>query len=220
MLMSLFATVIALAVLAGYLFGGRLARFTQLQVRWWPLAPIAFALQLAPLPDGDGGIDLAIRILVFGASYAMLLAFAIKNARIAGVPIVVIGLVLNGLVVTLNGRMPVSQSALSSSGQSETLRELQDDHEEKHQLMTDDTLLSFLGDVLPIGSPINQVVSLGDAYVYAGVAWLIVAVMRGRTAGLDRPPALERYRGRHRRRSAPRREAVPAAAATRSGSEP
>jgi hypothetical protein len=217
--MSLFFSVIALAVLAGYLAGGHISRFTQLQLRWWALAPVAFALQGVPLPDGGDGADLAIRMLVFGASYALVLIFAIKNWRIAGVPIVVVGLVLNGLVVTLNGGMPVSKAALLASGQRDTLVLLQDDQAAKHHLMGDDTVLPFLGDVLAIGAPIEQVISIGDVFVYAGLAWLIVAVMRGQTGGLDRPQEPEPYRGRHRRRGSVHQEAA-AAAATRSGSEP
>ena len=218
--MVLFLSIIALAVLAGYLAGGRLTRFTQLQLRWWALAPIAFALQGAPLPDGEGGIDLAIRMLVFGTSYALVVAFAIKNLRIAGVPVIVLGLLLNGLVVTVNGGMPVSESALRSSGESETLTALSDDRAAKHHLMTDETLLPFLGDVVAIPSPIGQVISIGDVFVYAGLTWLIVAVMQGRTAGLDRPPEPEHYRGRHRRRTSVVRRSGSPAAATRSGIEP
>lgn len=218
--MSLFLPVIALAVLAGYLAGGRLRRFTQLELRWWGLAPIAFALQGAPLPDGDGGIDMTIRMLVFGASYAALLVFGLKNLRVAGVPIVIIGLLLNGLVVTVNGGMPVSRSALQSSAQSDTLDRLTDDQAAKHHLMTDDTILPFLGDAVAIGAPVKRVISVGDVFVYAGLSWLIAAVMRGRTAGLDRPQEIEQYRGRHRRRAPLRREAAPAAAAMRSGIEP
>lgn len=218
--MIFFLSLIALAVLAGYLAGGRLSRFTRLQLRWWPLAPVALAFQGVPLPDGDGGIDLTIRMLVFGTSYTLMLLFALKNLRIVGVPVVVIGLILNGLVVTLNGGMPVSGSALRSSAPSDTLDRLQDDQAAKHHLMTEDTLLPFLGDVVAIRGPIRQVISVGDVFVYAGIAWLIVAVMRGQTAGLVRPQEPEHYRGRHRRRAPLRREAAAAAAATRSGTEP
>lgn len=206
--MILFLSVIVLAVLAGFLAGGRLGRFTQLDLRWWALAPIAFALQGVPLPDGQGGIDLAIRMLVFGTSYALVLIFALKNLRIAGVPMIVVGLVLNGLVVTLNGGMPVSRSALLDSGQGDTLRLLEDDQAAKHQLMADETVLPFLGDVIAVGDPIRQVVSVGDLFVYAGISWLIVGVMQGRTAGLVRPEEPERYRGRHRRRRAVRQVAA------------
>lgn len=217
--MILFLSFIVLALLAGYLTGGRLRRFAELELRWWILAPLGFALQAVPLPDGAEGTDLQIRMLVLGASYVLVLLFAVRNLKVVGVPVVVLGLVLNGLVVTLNGGMPVGEGALRASGQVDTLHLLQDDEAAKHHLLTDDDVLTFLGDVVAIGPPIRQVISVGDVFVYAGIAWLIVAIMRGRTPGLGRPPEPERYRGRHRRRGplAPQRDR-PAEAMT-SGTE-
>ena len=43
----------------------------------------------------------------------------------------------------------------------------------------------FLADVIPVGGPLAQVVSVGDILVYAGIGWYIVATMR------KRPPARE-----------------------------
>jgi len=37
--------------------------------------------------------------------------------------------------------------------------------------------LRFLGDVIPVDSPLNQVVSAGDVATYLGVGWFIVATM-------------------------------------------
>jgi Family of unknown function (DUF5317) len=198
--MILFVGVIVLALVAGLVAGGSLQRFGELRLRWWLLAPVGFALQGVPLPDGRHGGDLAIRVIVFGTSYVLVLAFAVKNRRITGVPVVVIGLLLNGLVVTANGGMPVSRSALVTSGQGDVLQLLERDEGAKHHLETPSDMLTPLGDVIAIPPPVRQVASVGDFFVYAGLVWLIIAVMRGRTAGLDRPPEQDSYRGRHRRR--------------------
>jgi hypothetical protein len=221
-LMDLFIGIIALAVVAGLLAGGSITRFAQLRLRWWLLAPIGFALQGVPLPNGRFGGDLVIRVLVFGASYALVLAFALKNRRYAGVPLIVVGLLLNGLVVTANGGMPVSRSALVASGQGSVLHLLLEDQGAKHHLLVPgEDVLTPLGDVIPLRPPVGQVASVGDAFVYAGLVWLIIAVMRGRTAGLDRDPETDPYQGRHRRRLRPKRTSEPMApaAATRSGTE-
>ena len=199
--MILFASVIVLAVALGYLLGGRLRRFEEVYPRWWLLAILGLALQFVPLPDGRGGTDLLVRDLMLGASYAMLIAFAALNVRLPGVPLLMLGLALNATVITANGGMPVSREALVRSGQADVLQELIDEGAAKHHLLTDDDVLTPLSDVIPIGDPIDQVASIGDVFVYAGLVWLTVAVMRGRT-GETSPQVRGRYRGKHRRSSA------------------
>jgi uncharacterized protein DUF5317 len=216
--MILFFGVIVLAIIAGLVAGGSIHRFAELRLRWWLLAPVGFALQGVPLPDGRHGGDLVIRMIVFGASYVLVLAFAVRNWRIAGVPMIVVGLLLNGMVVTANGGMPVSRGALEASGQGEVLHLLLEDEGAKHHLLDDDDVLTPLGDVIAVPAPVGQVVSVGDVFVYAGLVWLILAVMRGRTDGLDRRPEQEEpYQGRHRKRLRMKAQAdrtAPAAATT------
>lgn len=198
--MILFAAVILLAFLLGYVFGGRVRRFEQLHLRWSWLAVAGLALQFVPLPDGASGTDLVVRTAVLSCSYLLLLAFAALNIRLAGVPLIFVGLALNLLVIASNGGMPVSREALESSGQGDVLQVLIDEGAAKHHLLTDDDVLTPLADVIPVGGPIKQVVSLGDVFVYAGVVWLIVAVMRGRIPQTSR--AGPRRRGAHRKRAA------------------
>jgi hypothetical protein len=220
--MILFFGVIVIAVLVGLVAGGSIHRFAELRLRWWLLAPVGFALQGVPLPDGRHGTDLLIRVVVLGASYLLVLAFAIRNWRIAGVPLIVAGLLLNGLVVTVNGGMPVSRSALVASGQADVLHLLLEDEGAKHHLLDrGEDVLAPLGDVIAVPAPIHQVVSVGDVFVYAGLMWLIVAVMRAPTEALDPKPEPERYQGRHRKRfrtRLPTEAAAPAEART-SGTE-
>jgi Family of unknown function (DUF5317) len=219
--MILFLGVIVFALVAGLAAGGSLRRFTDLRLRWWLLAPLGFALQGVPLPNGRHGDDLIIRMVVFGVSYVLVLAFAVRNWRIAGMPLIVLGLLSNGLVVTANGGMPVSRSALIASGQSEVLHLLQEDEGAKHHLLQPgEDVLTPLGDVIAVPPPIAQVVSVGDVFVYLGLIWMVIAIMRGQTRGLDR--AQQPYRGRHRR-GAPgkvRPESIAPAATTTWGTQP
>jgi hypothetical protein len=212
--MILFFGVIVLSVLAGYLLGGRLRAFERLRLRMWALAPIGLALQALPLPNGRHGTDLLVRVAVFSASFVLLLLFAAMNFRVAGMPLLFFGLTLNFVVIAGNGGMPVSRHALEASGQGDVLEELLKDEGAKHHLLTADDHLTFLADVIPVGPPIKQVMSVGDVFVYAGLAWLIVAVMRGRTGGLAPAEEQGRYRGRHRlgmERSTPSPSAPPSA---------
>ncbi len=209
--MKLFLSVIVLAILLGYVFGGRLRRLEELRLRWWFLAILGLALQFVPLPDGRGGTDLVVRMLVLGASYASLIVFAVANVRLPGVSLLLLGLALNAAVIVPNGGMPVSKAALISSGQGDVLQVLIDEGAAKHHLKTGDDVLTPLGDVIPVAGPIKQVISIGDVFVYAGLVWLTVAAMRGRIPSTDRAdPQRYRYRGKHRPSSAPPVPVAPA----------
>jgi hypothetical protein len=78
--------------------------------------------------------------------------------------------------------MPVSKAALRSSDQGRFLGELENNPYPKHHLATDDDLLRFLGDVIPLPDPIEQAVSLGDILTYAGVGLVVIGAMRGDVA--------------------------------------
>jgi len=214
--MILYVSVILLSVLVGFLVGGRLRGFERLHLRYWWLAPIGLGLQALPLPEGRHGTDLLVRMVVLGASYLLLLLFAGVNIRITGMPLLLVGLALNAVVVIANGGMPVSRHVLEVSGQTEALKLLTADEGAKHHIMTSADRLTPLADVIPIPRPIGQVASVGDVFVYAGLAWLIVAVMRGRTREQAPPQEGWRYRGRHRPGSAaaPGPAPPPAAATT------
>ncbi len=190
--MRLFVSVIALAVLLGYVFGGRLRRLERLPLRWWGLAIAGLGIQFLPLPEGASGNDLVVRTGVLALSYVLLLVFAIANVRIVGMPLILIGLASNGLVIVANGGMPVSMRALEASGQEDVVQLLVHEGAAKHHLMTDDDVLTFLADVIPVGTPMNQVMSVGDVFVYAGLIWLVVSAMRGRSADVLG------FRGKHR----------------------
>ena len=173
MRLTVFALV--LAVGTGYVLGGRLARLAAVRIRLPWLAFAGIALQLAPVAGTAGYVVLL-------ASFAMLLAFTGLNIRAAGFVLIAVGLVLNCAVIAANRGMPVTRSALVSSGQASLYEDLLRNGGTKHHLATDDELFPFLGDVIPIGPPVRQAVSIGDLWVYAGGFWFIVAGMRRRRA--------------------------------------
>jgi len=195
--MKLFALVVAFGVVLGYLTGGRLYHFESLRLKFWWLAIVGLGIQFAPLPEGDVGTDLLIRTIVLSASYTLLVAFALVNIRIPGMVLVLIGLACNFAVIAANGGMPASAEALRDSGQDDVLELLREDGAAKHHLMTDDDVLTFLGDVIPVPQPIGQAISVGDVFMYAGLIWLIFGAMRGRTPSTS-PAERERRRGKHR----------------------
>jgi hypothetical protein len=218
--MILFASVIVLAFVIGFLAGGRLSGFEGVQVRWWGLAIIGLAVQFVPLPEGEGGPDLVVRTIVLAISYGLLLTFAIRNVRLPGVALILVGLAMNAAVIVANGGMPVSAEALRTSDQTEVLNDLEQAGADKHHLETEGDVLTPLGDVIGVPSPIAQAVSVGDILVYAGLMWFVISAMRGRI----RPESSARpgYRGKHRSSATapPGRHAPSLPAATTSGTEP
>lgn len=195
--MTLFVVVVAFAVLLGLALRGSPRGFEAVRLRAWSLAVTGLALQFLPLPNGAAGRDLAVRVVVLGASYALLIAFVVLNRRLPGIPLALVGLLLNAAVILPNGGMPVSETAIHASGQGEMLRLFVEEGATKHHLMTDEDVLRPLGDVIGLPPPIRQVVSVGDVLIYVGIIWFVLAVMRGgaRSAG---PAGTGRYRGKHR----------------------
>jgi hypothetical protein len=220
--MSPILVVIAAAVLVGLIAGGSLRNFERLRVHWWALAFLGLALQIVPVPRFDNVPLWAVGAGMLVASYVLLLAFLAVNRWIPGAIVMAIGLLLNLAVVASNGGMPVSAGAIETAGGSVAI--LADGAGAKHHLMNDADVLSPLGDVIPIPPPAGVVLSIGDVLLYAGVAWFIVQVMRGRSRENPRPIAMWflTYRGKH----APRHWRMPAryraapVAAERSGTEP
>ena len=69
----------------------------------------------------------------------------------------------------------------------------------KHHLMTDDDVLTPLADVIAVPSPVGAVMSIGDAFLYAGLMSFVVLIMLGRSGENRRPMArrFQGYRGKH-----------------------
>ena len=192
--MLLVACVVLGAVILGYLAGGRLRGFEGAHLRWWPLALIGLAMQVAPVPDlgGDGEDLLSLGLLI--GSYLPLLTFAVANLRQPGFWLVTAGLAMNLLVISVNSGMPVTREAVVASGQEDGLTTLEEDRGSKHHLADrDEDILLFLADVIPLGRPFQQVVSAGDLVLYAGVGWFVFGTMRaargrgGRLVGFGSP---------------------------------
>jgi hypothetical protein len=198
--MRLLAAVALLAVALGYLAGGRLTRLERLRLRSWWLVIAGLGVQFLPLPEGDAGNDLLVRTGVLAISYALLLLFGAMNARLPGMPVILLGLTCNAVVIVANGGMPVSLEALERSGQGDVIQSLIDEGADKHHRMDDGDVLTFLADVIPVGAPIHQVVSVGDLFVYAGLTWLVVAAMRARSPMTS--SGSRELHGRHRRGAA------------------
>ena len=178
--MPLVAVVLVAAIAVGYALGGRLRGLEGLRLRWWGLAPLGLLMQAIPIPTSTPGWrTLGVSLLI--ASFPLLIALVVANIRIAGMALILLGLVLNLVVISANRGMPITRHAIVASGQGRYLDDVPRHHGTKHFLAKPgDIVFEPLADVIAIGRPLNDVVSVGDCVVYAGVVWLIVAAMRGR----------------------------------------
>jgi hypothetical protein len=120
-----------------------------------------------------GGFGLALVL----ASYATLIAFALRSSHLQGTGVVAVGLGLNALVVAINGGMAVHPQSLVDAGivradQAHSVqlaghRHLEDsgDH------------LTILDDRIPL-PPAGQVLSFGDLILAVGAADVVAHIAR------------------------------------------
>ena len=174
--MKLMLGSLSLALLVGFLLGGRLHRLSSVHLQWTGLALVGFALQFV------SGPGTALPLVCLYLSFVLLTIFAVRNIAIAGFPIILVDIAMNFLVIGLNQGMPVAGQALEASGQGDTLDDLIDNPYPKHHLASDDDLVVFLGDVIALPQPIGQAISIGDIFTYGGVGIVIVAGMRAPAA--------------------------------------
>jgi hypothetical protein len=168
--MRLIMFTVVTATVAGLVAGGTFRDFPSVKLRGARLALAGVVLQFIPL----GG---ALGTLLLFASFAALIAFASLNVRVHGFALILAGLALNAVVIVANQGMPVTRDALEGSNQSETLNDLIANGGSKHQLADDGTILLPLADVIPLGTPLDQAISVGDVFVQLGAAWLIASSM-------------------------------------------
>ena len=170
--MKLMAICMTVILAVGYLTGGRLRNVADLKIRWPGLAFVGLALQFVTGPGET--VPLACLYL----SFVLLIVFTVANIRVFGFPLILAGVLCNLLVIGTNGGMPVSAHALEASDQGQFLGDLENNPYPKHHLATEDDLLRFLGDVIPVPTPVAQAISLGDILTYGGVGMVIVGAMR------------------------------------------
>ena len=175
------------AVAVGYALGGSWSRLTGLRLHWRRFVVAAVVAQTGGALVGVLGYGDPRRAYVVGLALSAVcaVAFCTRNLRVAGVPLVTLGLLANATVVSLNGAMPVSLSAASRAGVS--LINIAAGDDDRHKIADSSTTLRMLGDVIPLQLPVrSEIVSPGDVLVAAGLAELVVmGMLRRRRDEMD-----------------------------------
>ena len=167
------ATLVGTVALAR-LLGGRFSELEHLPVRGWPL----LAGMLGSLWLGAGapsaGLPAAMHWLGLLAAASCALLYCVRNRAVHGMGLVGAGLLLNAVVIGVNGGMPVSAVASARVGVSHAAAVA--DHQ--HVPAGPGTSLSWLGDVIPVPLPLRpEVASVGDVLVAAGLVQLLATGM-------------------------------------------
>lgn len=167
----MFEIAILLAIIVGYFRGGSLGRLARFDFPFGYLILAALAIQF--------GVNFLMRLwpeplfayFLLMLSYFMLLAAVWLNRENEFLFLVLIGLMLNFLVIAVNGGMPVSFGAAKMLGVSSKafLKELSFDF--KHVVLVQNTKLKFLADIIPLPKPypFPGIFSVGDVFISVGI---------------------------------------------------
>jgi hypothetical protein len=167
--MAVLFVALAAGLTAGFLTGGRPSNISRRAIRGTAVLAGAVVFQLVPwIVDASPNTGLVCVI----ASYVLLAAFALINIRLVGMPIVLVGLLLNFTVIAVNSGMPVRADAMYTVDRNPGTLE---DTAKRHLEGPDDRF-AFLGDVVPI-KPFHEVVSFGDLILAVGLANLMFRLM-------------------------------------------
>jgi hypothetical protein len=176
--------VIVAGLLLSLLAGGsfRALQEERLLAEWVLLALLPLQM-LWPAIAGILGLNCAWSRVIWLLLMAVLGAVLLVNApRRWTLAIAGLGISLNILVIGINGGMPVSFSAAQSLGAERADLDELVGRQCLYVALDDSTLLSALGDVLPVPGPRwhQALISVGDLLLALGLSgWLFVAA-RGR----------------------------------------
>ena len=175
----LFLLVAGAGVAVGMARGGNVRALRDPGVRAARLGLACLAVQclVVVLPLRAVGLPLALGPVLLLAALATLVGVARPNARLPGVPLFALGLLLNLLVVLVNFGMPVPAGTLERA--RITLEQPAPDRPDaKHVLERDGTRLGLLGDRLAV-RPLRTVTAYGTVIELAGLFLLLQHLVRG-----------------------------------------
>lgn len=168
-----------LALFISLISGGELNQLGKVVLREFWLVPLALLVQGCVYWGSVRGIGFGPSWLspaLDTVSYFLILTFTLRNRSLFGMNFITLGILLNTLVIALNGGvMPVDPSFLTETGRQALLA-----GQGTHGLMTPGTQLSYLADrfYIDIMGYDKQVFSIGDGLIDIGIFLLIFVTMR------------------------------------------
>jgi hypothetical protein len=177
--------LILLALLAGWIFGGKFWRLADAKIRhaWLIFVPVSFYVISWGAAYFVSTHKLGWLFGFFAISEKIaLIAFAAINVRLPGTKLIVIGLLLNLIAVSANhGMMPADPDDLAIVYGKGYVASAKAAPHIRSAVMDASTELSFLCDIIAAKRPfvlIPAVFSVGDLVMGAGIMLAIIALMR------------------------------------------
>lgn len=177
----LYVIIIITSIIIGLLRGGELEKLFTISIEGVLIFATALLLRLGAWAFDLIGISgiLTYSPYIIIISYFLLIYVSIHNIKLPGFKYIILGLILNGFVITLNGgSMPVlvKQGAITNINNTGLL---ESGTRVVHSLMNDNTLFAFLGDVISIPKPFpdTSIISVGDIMILVGLFILIQKIM-------------------------------------------
>jgi hypothetical protein len=163
------AIVIFFSLAIAILRGGRLVNLGDIEMTAWWLLLVAFGLQMGTryLPEEQWADTVGLAMVL--VSFGLLLVLVLANRSKPGMWIAGVGVLMNFLVIAINGGMPVLTGAAEvASGFNVAEPDLSGSF--KHVLLDDSSRLTFFADVIPLRiGGIGEVISLGDIFLALGL---------------------------------------------------
>lgn len=176
--------LVLIALLVGWLFGGKFGRLADARIRfiWLIFVPLVMYVSawvvvflMPPAKVWFSGVSHII-------GKASLLIVVAANLRLPGAKLILLGMVLNFVAIVSNGgMMPANTDAIASVfGQSYAEKTASQPHVQS-ALMDTATHLGFLCDIIAARRPfvlVPAIYSVGDLILSVGIFITIIAIMR------------------------------------------
>lgn len=163
------AIVLFLSLTIAILRGGRLVNLGDIEMKAWWLLLLAFGLQIGTrwLPEESWAEITGLAMVL--TSFGLLMILVFFNRGKPGMWIAGLGVLMNFLVIALNGGMPVLAGAAEvASGFTVIDPDLSGSF--KHVLLEEGARLTFFADVIPLRiGGVGEVISLGDIFLALGL---------------------------------------------------
>jgi hypothetical protein len=171
---------VAIGLVLGLVVGGRPSALAALRLRWAGLALGGLLFQLVLFTDAVAARVGDLGPVLYVGSTVMVLVSLVRNWRVPGMPLVVLGALSNLAAIVANGGyMPAGRAALAALGKAEPVVY-------SNSSVVARPALEPLTDIfaLPAWLPGANIFSVGDVLIGVGIALVIVLAMRRpRTGG-------------------------------------
>src|SRR3954469_25411367 len=179
---------VAVGLLLGLLAGGRLDNLANIRLRFLPLLFLGVIVRFGTELGLSYGLDTfeALRVPLLAFAYGLLLFTLWQNRSYPGLVLAFVGIALNAIAIMANGgHMPVRDRAFAEAGFTGPINP-QSHYELSSTAPAFLLRLGFLGDIIPIPvPPVQNVASIGDIFLSAGLAFFLFATLLRRPT----PPA-------------------------------